>query len=219
MNFWRWAAIMALPFLAIALSFGRIEGIHSCHSAAEPILAFELVTSPAEVAALFPAGCAGAAAKAQIAALKLDNLGFIPVYSGLLILVLLALGQERGAQRGLVRLGIGLVLCAVLADYWENNRLAAILAQLPGDQATIDQLIPAPRIKFAALALAEMLAGWLHWRAAGWRRWAGGAMILGGLLSLAGFAFEPLWVIQGGTLAFLAAIMSSAVLAWRRAPA
>lgn len=219
MNLWRWAALLSLPFLLIALSFGRVEGIKACNPTGEPILNFELVASPADVATQFPPDCAAAAIAAQISALRLDNLGFIPVYSALFIVVLFALGRENPGATGLIRLGIAMVVIAALADYWENSRLALIAAQLPGDQATIDQLYPAPRIKFGLLALVEVLSGYLHWRAGGWRRAAGGAMVLGGALTLAGLATSQQWIGLGGLLAFLASMIASFVLAARRSAA
>lgn len=219
MTLWRWAALLSLPFLLIALSFGRIDGIKACPGEGEPILNFELVASPAEVAAQFPPDCAQAAIAAQGKALRLDNLGFIPVYSALFIVVLMALGSENPGARRLVQLGVTMVVVAAAADYWENSRLAAIAANLPGDQATIDQLYPAPRIKFGLLALVEILIGLLHWQAGGWRRLAGGAMAIGGALTLAGFAANREWILLGGMIAFLPTLIANFALAARRGAA
>jgi hypothetical protein len=219
MNPWRWAALASLPFLVIALSFGRIEGLDSCGLAADPIMAFEFVTSPAEVAAQFPAHCRDAAVAAQRQGLWLDIIGFVAAYSALLILVLMALARESAAIRRLAQAGIALVVVAALADQLENRRLLAILASLPGDQATIDQLIPAVRIKFALLGLVEILIGALFLRQDGWRKLAGGVIALGGLASLVGLAVSPGQGLLGGAVAFLAMILSSWVLAfWRGAP-
>jgi len=216
MTLWRWAAVAAIPFLLIALSFGRIAGIDACHPPGEPILLFELVTSPGQVAALFPPHCAAAATAAQVSGLRIDNFAFIPVYSAFLLLVLAALRRDGRFPRSLFRLGLALVLTAVVADYWENSRLAAILASLPGTQADVAALIPAPRIKFAALALAELLAAGMLWRGGGWRRWIALPAGFGGLLSLAGLVANRAWILPGGTLAYLALILVAWTAALRR---
>lgn len=216
---WRWAGIMAFPFLAIVLSFGRIAGIGDCAVAADPIFAFEMVTTPQEVAAQFPDSCRAAASAGQRSGLWLDILAFVAVYSSLLILVLAALAREGAAPLRLAKLAAGLVIVAAMADQWENSRLLAILAAMPGDQATIDQLIPAVRIKFGLLAVVQVAIGWFHLGQAGWRKLAGLVIAGGGLLSLAGLAVNHHWVLPGGSIAFLAIVLSSWALALRRKPA
>ncbi|HNJ48353.1 MAG TPA: hypothetical protein PK479_07975 [Novosphingobium sp.] len=213
---WRLAAVAALPFLGIALSFGRIEGIAACNSSGDAILAFEMVRHPAEVAAQFMPGCRDQAIAAQTKGLWLDILGFVPVYSALLILTLGALMRESAQVRRLALAGIAAVVVAALADQWENSRLLAILAALPGDQATIDQLIPAVRTKFGLLGLAEVLIGALHLRQPGWRKLAGAAIAGGGLLSLTGLAINHELLMLGGTVAFVSIILAACVLALRR---
>ena len=218
MNLWRWASLAGITFLAIALSFGRITGIQACHVAPEPILAFEFVRTPANVAALFPAACREALVTAQHGGLWLDILGFVPVYSALLLLTLLALGRENLGQRRLVRAGIALTVLAGLADQWENGHLLTLLAALPGDQPTIDALIPAVRTKFFLLGVVELLIGGLHLSRPGWRKLAGAAIALGGLISIAGLFGNREWLTLGGTVAFVAIILTDWVLALRRVP-
>ena len=215
MTLWRWAALVTLPFIAIALSFGRIEGMQACGVAPEPILAFELVASPGEVSALFPDHCRAVHAAAQKQALWLDILAFVQVYSAFLILGLLALRRE-GAGTRIVRWGIALVLVAALADQWENSRLLAILAHLPGDQGTIDQLYPAPRIKFVLLDLIVALTGWLHFAQGGWRRIAGGTAIIAGLVGAVAILVHPEAGMAAGALGWLALVLASWALALRR---
>ncbi len=213
---WRLAAVVALPFLGIALSFGRIEGISACNASGDAILAFEMVRHPAEVAAQFLPGCRDLAVAAQTKGLWLDILGFVPVYSALLILALGALLRESPPVRRLALAGIAAVVVAALADQWENSRLLAILASLPGDQTTINQLIPAVRTKFGLLGLAEVLIGALHLRQPGWRKLAGAAIAGGGLLGLAGLAVSHELLMLGGTIAFVSIIVAAWALALRR---
>lgn len=216
MNLWRWASLAGIAFLAIALSFGRISGIQACHVAPEPILAFEFVRAPADVAALFPAACRDALVAAQRSGLWLDILGFVPVYSALLILTLLALGRENSGERRLVRAGIALTALAALADQWENAHLLMLLAALPGDQPTIDALIPAVRTKFFLLGVVELLIGGLHLFRPGWRKLAGAAITLGGLISLAALFGTRGWLTLGGTIAFVVLIAANWALAIRK---
>ncbi len=216
MTLWRWASLAGIAFLAIALSFGKIPGIDACHVAAEPILAFEFVRTPADVMPLFPAACRDTLVAAQRSGLWLDILGFVPVYSALLILTLLALGGENRGERRLVRAGLPLTVIAALADQWENAHLLRILGALPGSQATIDALIPAVRIKFFLLAVAELLIGALHLFRPGWRKLTGAAITLGAVISLAGLFGPRTWLTLGGTIAFVALIAANVVLAIRR---
>ena len=217
MTTWRWAALVSLAFLAISLSFGAVPGMQACGVAPEPILAFELVNTPAEVAALFPESCRAVHAAAQRQALWLDILTFVPVYSAFLILSLVALRRDGAGNAGLVRAAIAAVLVAALADQWENSRLLAILAALPGDQATIDALWPAPRLKFLLLALIAALIGWLHFSRGGWQRIVGVVALLGGLASAAGVFLEPHLMLGASAAAWLALVLASWVLAWRKA--
>ena len=213
---WRLAAVVALPFLGIALSFGRIEGISACNTSGDAILAFEMVRHPAEVAAQFTPGCRDQAVAAQTRGLWLDILGFVPVYCALLILTLGGLLRESPRVRRLALAGIAAVLMAALADQLENSRLLAILSALPGDQATIDQLIPAVRAKFGLLGLAEVMIGALHLRQPGWRKLAGAAIAGGGLIGLAGLAASHELLMLGGLIAFVSIILAAWVLALQR---
>lgn len=147
--------------------FGRVPGLVACGptGALGPVIAFELVHSPADVAALFGSEpCRSTLAAAQRSALWLDGLGFIPAYSAFLIFAVAALirhGQWKWAL-------IALVAGAGLLDEVEGHILGRILDALPGSQAPIDILFWIVRIKFALLALATAGIGVAL---AGFRRW------------------------------------------------
>lgn len=210
---WRFAAVAFIFVLAIAVGFSGMPGIHACPTSAEPILAFELVKTPAELAALFPDDCRAVAVAAQKSALWLDILAFIPAYGSALILTLLALGAGHSSRAGLVQAAVVAVVVAMVFDQWENSRLMLLSGSMPGDQHTIDQLVAAPRIKFALLALAEAAAGWLLWQGQGVRRLAGGAVLLGAGLTLFGLMQNSPLIVLGGTVAFL----TLAITAWTMA--
>ena len=235
LSWWHGSGLAFIAVVVLITAMLRIGGLHACEALAEPdpacmaaggsardckpkgdpILAFELAKTPAEVEAQFPLACREEATVAQAKGLRLDNLAFIPAYGAALILALQALGRDLPARRGCAQAAILLVMVAMAYDWWENSRLLAVLAQMPGDQATIDQLIAAPRIKFALLGLAEAIAGWLILGLGGWRRLAGLAAIAGGGLTLIGLTGHPHWIAQGGPIAFAAI----AVTAWAGATA
>ncbi|MFM5884192.1 MAG: hypothetical protein ACKOQ3_02465 [Novosphingobium sp.] len=216
MTLWRWAALFSLPFLAISQAFGLIDGLTACSTSTEPILAFELVRSMAEVAALFPPDCRAVAAAAQVKGLWLDNLAFIPVYTGFLVLYLLALGRDRPNLRRLLHAGIAMTALAALADYWENSRLMLILADLPGSKATIDQLVPAPRLKFVLLGVVVILAGFALQANGGWRRFAGLIALAGGAISLFALFGNAQWLHLGALLGWLPLVLTSWIEAFRK---
>ncbi len=218
MTLWRWAALAGLGVIIIALAFGRIEGMHACAAGGDPILAFEFVTSPAEVARLFPDHCRAVHAAAQHKGLVLDALGFIPVYSAFLIVSLLALRRAAGRwERLLADIGISLTVIAALCDQFEGVQLFHILATLPGDQETINLLMPAVRGKFALLALALIVSGWLLVRTRGWHILPGVAIIGLALLSLSGLAGNHAMVLQGSSLGWFALIAVALIKSVRRA--
>lgn len=212
---WKWAALVSLAFMAMALGFGQVPGMQACGVVPEPIVAFELVGAPADVAALFPESCRAVHVEAHRMALWMDILGFVPVYSAFLVLCLVGLQRDGGAGSGLVRVGTAAVVVAALADQWENSRLLAILAALPGDQATIDALWPAPRLKFLLLAGVVAMIGGLLARGEGWRRYAGGVALAGGLASAAGVFFSPALMMAASLPAWLALVLSSWAFARR----
>jgi hypothetical protein len=214
MTIWRWAAVAAVGVIACLIGFSSIPGIDACRPGGDPILAFEFVTNPADVAALFPAYCRESHAAAQHKGLLLDGIGFIPIYSAFLILSLIALRREGGglAQR-LSGLGVAAVLMAALLDQFEGVQLYRILESLPGTSSMIVLLMPAVRGKFLLLAIAVLLIGWLHFKRGGLRIPAGGLMITGAMWSIAGLVFNYEWVARGSALAWLVLIGTTFILA------
>ncbi|MEQ1931618.1 MAG: hypothetical protein ABL957_13965 [Parvularculaceae bacterium] len=221
MNLWRWAALSAVAVIAIALGFLPIPGMDACSTAREPTLAFELVKTPAEAAALFPDHCRSAHMSAQRTALHLDIWAFVPAYSILLILSFLALRREGGALAArAASLGMVTLALAALFDWFENYQLLRILDDFPGSQATIDLLIPAPRAKFILLGLAVAGVGALHFarglRLGRWRMLAGGVTALGGLVSAGGVLVNRDLILPAAAAAWLALMAATFILAARK---
>lgn len=215
MTIWRWAALAALGVIACAVGFAIIPGIGSCGTANDPILAFEFVRSPEEVAALFPESCRDVAVAAQRNGLLFDALVFIPVYCAFLILSLIALRREGRAPR-IAGAGIAAVLTAAALDQFEGLQLWRILAEMPGTREMVALLMPAVRGKFALLSLAVLAIGWMHLGAPGWRRFAGGAIMLGASWSLFGLVSDYHRVSEGSALAWLVLIGTTFAVAARR---
>lgn len=214
MTLWRWAAIAGVATLSFALIFGAIPGIQACGAGGDPILAFEFVTSPGDVAAQFPADCREVHATAQYRGLWIDAMGFIPVYSSFLILQLFALDRDRPTP--FARFAIAGVLMAAASDQFEGIQLFRILGRLPGTQDMIDLLMPAVRIKFALLAALAIAIGGLHLRFGRWRKLLGSIIIVGGLVSLAGLIARHELVIQGSALSWTAMLAAAIILSLRR---
>jgi len=214
---WRWAAVAFVFVLLIVAGFSLMPGIRACPTSAEPILAFELVKSPAELAQLFPENCRTAALIAQEKALWLDILAFVPAYGSALVLTLLALGAGQASRAGLVQAAIAAVLMAMVFDQWENSRLMLLAGNMPGDQVTFDQLVAAPRIKFALLAMAEAAAGWLLWQGQGIQRLPGAAVLLGAGMTMIGLMQGSPLIALGGSIAFLALAITAWTVALRGA--
>jgi len=218
MTIWRWAVLAGLVAMAISIGFGTIPDIHACGLPGEPILNFEFVRTPAEVATLFPEGCRAEHVVAQRTGLWLDALSFIPSYSAFLLLSLAGLRREGGSMTAkLAGLAMAMALVAAICDEFEGVQLFRLLADLPGTQSTIDLLMPAVRTKFGLLSLVVSLAGWLHFRQPGWRKVAGAVITLGGLWSFAALFLDRNWMMQGSALAWLVLLGTNAVLAARKA--
>lgn len=217
MTIWRWAVLAGLVAMTISIAFGMIPGIHACGLPGEPILNFEFVRTPAEVAVLFPQACRAEHVTAQHTGLWIDALGFIPSYTAFLLLSLLGLRREGGsAAMKLTGPAMAMALVAALCDQFEGIQLCRLLGDLPGTQSTIDLLMPAVRTKFGLLALVVTIVGWLHLQRPGWRKGAGVMIALGGLWSLSGLFFERGWLLQGSALAWLVLLGTNIVLAIRK---
>ena len=214
---WWWRAAGAgLIVLLISFGFGMIPNIEACGDSGDlgSIIAFELVRTPAEVAALFgEQPCRTAFLSAMRQATWLDALAFIPAYSALLILSLIAL-RRYGPKIALA--GIAATLLGAVADEIEGVLLFQIMDPLPGSQSAIDWLIVMVRAKFALLGLGTALAGWLLVVRRNGFGWLAGAIIaLGGIVTLSillGDNFAPTMVL-GATVAWAALFVTAALYA------
>ena len=216
MTYWRWAALAALGVVCCIIGFGQIPGIKAC-GGGDAILAFEFVTSPADMARLFPASCRAVHVAAQYRGLALDSFGFIPIYSSFLILCLLALrGEGRGEERGVARAAIIMTLVAAACDQFEGVQLYRLLGSIPGDQATINLLMPAVRIKFALLALVVAVIGGLFFRRGGWRILVALVMLGGSAVALFGLFTDHALMMRGSGIAWLVLIIVVLVNALRK---
>lgn len=217
---WLFAVKAGLLVILISLAFGWLPGIEGCGDTGVTgsIVAFELVRSPAEVAALFGGEpCRAVFASAMRDALLLDAFAFIPAYVALLVFPMLALARlgPRIAAAGVAAVGL-----AALLDEVEGVLLLGILADLPGDPGRIALLVPVVRAKFALLGLTAAAIGWLFARTGSAGRLVGAAITLGGALTVWGIA-DPAranLLVQGATLSWLCiflAALAFAVLGFR----
>jgi len=182
---WWWRCAGAgLITMVIAFYFGEISNIEGCAPDASAdnlgsIIAFELVRSPSDVAALFGAEpCTANFLAAMRHATWVDALGFIPAYSAFLICGLIALRRYGGSLSGL---GIAAVVAAAIFDQIEGFWLFSIMADLPGTQGEINWLIPAVRAKFLLLGIGAIAIGVLLTRRKGLGFLFGPIIALGGL--------------------------------------
>jgi hypothetical protein len=158
---WRWCALAGIVTTVASTAFGWIAGLTPCGPTGGlgSIIAFELARSPVEVASIFGTGtCRETLIAAQIKALWLDGLAFIPSYTAFLALAAFAL---RHPAPRLARAAILIILGAGLLDEIEGGLLYAILRDLPGSPTLIALLYGEVRAKFALLALGALLIGWL----------------------------------------------------------
>ena len=154
---WRWCAAAGIAAFTCSWLFGRIPELVACGPTGGlgPIIAFELARTPAEIAALFgEEPCRSALAAAQKTGLLLDGLGFIPSYTAFLTLG--AAAVARGPAKWML---VAAFATAGLSDEIEGYILGQILNALPGDQASIDALFWAVRLKFALLAIGTFGIG------------------------------------------------------------
>ena len=205
---WQRSAIAGALALIAAVLFARIPALQTCGPAigVSPIEAFEIVRSPADVAALFGSEpCRSRLADAERTGLLLDSLWFVPCYVGFLCSAALATGARAGRWIAVA------VVIAALCDEGENALLWVISRNLPGTQATIDALFILVRLKFALLALAvAAIAAAL----ASARRLAPVLASLpiaaGGLLSLSGLVRMPNGRLMLGSFVAWAALLLAA---------
>lgn len=166
-----WIGCTAAGVAAFVCSglFGRIPGLVACGPTGGlgPVIAFEFVRSPADVAALFGGEpCRSMFVAGQKTGLLLDGLGFIPAYSAFLIFAVGALAGGGWPKWA----GITVAAAAGLLDEIEGGLLRHVLNGLPGDRATIGLLGVVVHVKFALLAagtlwIAVLLLTSFRWHA------------------------------------------------------
>lgn len=231
---WRWCAAAGVAAFLCSWGFGRIPGLVACGPSGGlgPILAFEFVRSPADVAALFGAEpCRSTLVAAQRAGLLLDGLGFIPAYTAFLVLAVLACSPAKAGVRSAPRewapafagqhpVSIAVIaglLIAGLADEVEGALLWLVLRDLPGSPALIDALRWPVHIKFALLAagtsgIAILLLS--HRRIGGIV--AALAITIGACTAVAGLVSGPSPVMMlGFTIAWVTILLCALSGAWR----
>lgn len=146
----------------------------------QPIIAFELARSVADLHAIFGAapGTCREALTAQFAFLNTgDNLLFIPLYGVFLVFFFLGIRHTRLARAGAI-----LVIAACLADYIENACLFRIAIN-PDVQSPALSLLPwATGVKWMGLAIAGAIGGIILSRRGGWRWIVAGLCFAGAVL-------------------------------------
>lgn len=213
-----WIGCAAAGVAAFVCSwfFGRIPGLVACGPTGGlgPVIAFEFVRSPADVAALFGSEpCRATFVAAQKTGLLLDGLGFIPAYSAFLIFAIAALAGGGWAKW----VGIAVVAAAGLLDEIEGGLLRHVLDGLPGDQATIGLLGGVVHAKFALLAagtlwIAVLLLTPFRWHA----MLASLAVGLGALTAAAGLLSGPSPVMMTGfAIGWLSLLLAALLGVWR----
>lgn len=212
---WRWCAAAGLVAFVCSWLFGRIPGLVACGtpSALGPILTFELVRSPADVAALFGGEpCRSALIAAQKTGLWLDTLAFIPAYTAFVWLAARALVAMRVMPTA--RVIVAMLLVGAGCDLIENGLLAHILGGLPGDAATIGVLYWMVRTKFFLLSCATLgMGACLLYDHPNWAaRIAGGGIGFGGIAGIMGMFHASRDLILGPTIAWVTLLVVALVV-------
>ncbi|RED17293.1 hypothetical protein [Parasphingopyxis lamellibrachiae] len=216
---WWWRCAGAgLVTLAISYYFGEIPNIEGCavdagEASIGSIIAFELVRSPSDVAALFGADpCTASFLAAMRHATWVDALGFIPAYSAFLICALIGLRRYGGSLSGI---GVAAVAAAAVFDQIEGFWLFSIMDGLPGSQGEINWLIPAVRAKFLLLGVGAIVIGVLLTRRKGLGFLFGPIIALGGMMTTALIADDRYiaLTVQGSAVAWLTLFLAALVYA------
>ena len=126
----------------------------------QPIIAFELARSAADLQAIFGHGASACRTAAQAGFAQVnfsDNFIFIPVYT--LFIVFFFLGT-RASDPFLSRIGILVAILAALGDWVENHNLV-LLAASPDTPpaAALLHLHLATGVKWIALGIANFIGG------------------------------------------------------------
>ena len=210
---WRWcAAIGIIAFICSGL-FGRIPGLVACGPTGglAPIMAFEFARTTGDIAAMFGSEpCTSTFVAAQKTGLLLDGLGFIPSYTGFLILATIG-SSGRGWIRAVV---IAALLIAGLSDEIEGFFLNAILDRLPGSPALLNGLWWAVHVKFALLAGSTIAIGCLLLRRRSVAKMFGVLIFTAGVAAFYGVGHVPtetmtLGFLYGWTTLLIAVLTAS----------
>lgn len=161
-NAFRISLICALVLIALVVVGKLMPPVSPCGglpAGYEPIIAFELSRSVADLHLLFGAG-PGACRSAMAARMDLinwiDSLAFIPAYG--LFMILFFLGM-RARNRRLFDAAIAITIVACLADYTENTCLFH-LSGTPDQASVWLSLLPwATGAKWIGLGVAAAIAG------------------------------------------------------------
>jgi hypothetical protein len=223
---WRWCAAAGVAAFLCSWGFGRIPGLVACGPSGGlgPIIAFEFVSTPGDVAALFGSEpCRSTLVSAQKIGLLLDGLGFIPFYTAFLVLAAFGSSpakagvQPRAARKWApafageqpVRALIILTLIvAGLCDEVEGGILYAILGDLPGTQPLIDALWWPVHVKFALLSLGTFGIGALLARTLRPIGVVAGSVVAGGAAkALHGLAVDLPAMMGGFTIAWMTILL------------
>ena len=206
---WRWCAAVGIVAFTCSWLFGRIPGLVACGPTGglAPIMAFEFARTTGDIASMFGSEpCTSTFVAAQKTGLLLDGLGFIPSYSGFLILGAIAAGA-RGRVKTIL---IGLFVVAAISDETEGFLLNAILDHLPGTAALLRGLWWAVHVKFALLAFGTLGIGELVARGRWFRRLFAAAIVPGSMLAIFGLLNVPsTGMMTGFTIAWVALLFAA----------
>jgi hypothetical protein len=219
---WRWCAAVGIVAFTCSWLFGRIPGLIACGPTGglAPIMAFEFARTTGDIAAMFGSEpCTSTLVAAQKTGLLLDGLGFIPSYTGFLILGAIAAGAQGRMKTAL----IAIFVVAAVSDEIEGFLLNAILDHLPGTPALLYALGWEVHVKFGLLALGTLGVGELIARGRWFRRLFAAAIVSGSMLAMLGLLTAPGgWMMTGFTIAWVAllfAAVTASFAPWLFSPA
>jgi len=206
---WRWCAAIGIIAFTCSGLFGRIPGLVACGPTGglAPIMAFEFARTTGDIAAMFGSEpCTATLVAAQKTGLLLDGLGFIPSYTGFLILAAIAAGA-RGRVKTVL---ITMFLAAAISDEIEGLVLNRVLDHLPGTPALLGALWWAVHVKFALLAFGTLGVGEIIARGRLFRRLFAAAIVPGSMLAILGLMAAPdVWMMTGFTIAWVALLLAA----------
>lgn len=186
----------------------------------QPIIAFELARSAADLEAIFGTSepCRSAMVERMDAVNLMDVLVYIPAYGAFMAFFFLGM---RGRDVSLGTLGFRVSLVAIVGDYAENVCLMSLTPEVDPTSMWFALLPWATGVKWLALGAAAAVAAMIYMRAAGARALntcAGLVCAVAALSTVAAMAmpakFGPL-VGLGVALSWLIYLFTAAAAAWR----